>query len=169
MHDLLEGVIHIEMAVCLNDLIDRKYITLEYVNRTIKPFPYKFIDKTDQPQINPAAFASRGKIGGNGHESLALLKLLPLMIVFDIPENIATWEILSFLKDILELVTSFRFTDNDFLGAKISEHRGLFLKVFPHFVLHPKHHYIEYYPPLISMFVLLEISGPCILKASISS
>lgn len=59
------------------------------------------------------------------------------MFGFDIPENDATWEILMLSKDMLELVTSFRFTDDtiDFLGAKISEHRGLLLKVFPHFVL----------------------------------
>lgn len=31
MHDLLEGVIPVEMAVCLNDLINKKYITLEYL------------------------------------------------------------------------------------------------------------------------------------------
>ncbi len=55
------------------------------------------------------------------------------------------------LKDILELATSFRFTDDtiDFLAAKISEHRGLLLKVFPDFVLRPKHHYIEHYSQLI--------------------
>lgn len=154
MHDLLEGVIPIEMALCLNDLINKKYITLEYVNRTIKQFPYKFIDKTDQPQVIPTTFASRGTIGGNGHENWALLRLLPLMIGFDIPENDATWEILMLLKDILELATSFRFTDDtiDFLGAKISEHRGLLLKVFPHFVLRPKHHYIEHYPQLIRTY-----------------
>lgn len=123
-----------------------KYITLEYLNRTIKQFPYKFMDKTDQPQIIPAAFASRGTIGDDGHENWALLRLLPLMIGFDIPENDLSWEILILLKDILELVTSFRFTEEtiDFLGDKISEHRDLLLTVFPHFALRPKHHYTEH-------------------------
>ncbi len=154
MHDLLEGVIPVEMAVCLKDLINKKYITLDYLNRTIKQFPYKFMDKTDQPQTIPIAFASRGTIGGNGHENWALLRLLPLMIGFDIPENDPSWEILMLLKDILELVTSFRFTEEtiDFLGDKISEHRGLLLTAFPHFALRPKHHYIEHYPQLIRTY-----------------
>ncbi len=154
LHDLLEGVIPVEMALCLNALINKKYITLEYVNRMIKQFPYQFMDKIDQPQVIPTTFASRGTIGGNGHENWALLRLLPLMIGFDIPENDAIWEILMLLKDILELATSFRFTDDtiDFLAAKISEHRGLLLKVFPDFVLRPKHHYIEHYSQLIRTY-----------------
>lgn len=171
MHDLLEGVIPIEMALCLNDLINKKYITLEFVNRTIKQFPYKFIDKTDQPQVIPATFASKGTIGGNGHENWALIRLLPLMIGFDIPEHDETWEILMLLKDIVELATSFRFTDDtiDFLGAKISEHRGLLSKVFPHFVLRPKHHYIEHYPQLIRTYGPLRDVWTMRLRESISS
>lgn len=76
------------------------------------------------------------------------------MIGFDVPENDQTWEILMLLKDILELTVSFRVTEDslDFLDAKISEHRGLLLTVFPHFTLRPKHHFVEHYPQLMRMY-----------------
>lgn len=53
MHNLWEGIIPVEMSVCINDLISQKYITLESVNKVIKDFPYQFTDRTDQPQICP--------------------------------------------------------------------------------------------------------------------
>lgn len=58
------------------------------------------------------------------------------------------------LKDILELSASFKLTEDslDFLDAKISEHRGLLLTVFPHFTLRPKHHFVEHYPQLMRMY-----------------
>lgn len=154
MHDLLEGIIPIEMSLCIKDLISKKYISLDSLNKAIKHFPYKFTDRTDQPQPIPATFASRGTIGGNGHENWALTRLLPLMIGFDVPENDQTWEILMLLKDILELTVSFRVTEDslDFLDAKISEHRGVLLTVFPHFTLRPKHHFVEHYPQLMRMY-----------------
>lgn len=154
MHDLMEGIIPVEMSLCINDLVLRKLISLESLNHAIKEFPYKFSDKVDQPQVIPATFASRGSIGGNAHENWALIRLLPLLIGFDIPENDKTWEILLLLKDILEMSVAFKFTEDslDFLNAKIPEHRHLLLTVFPHFTLRPKHHYIEHYPQLIRIY-----------------
>lgn len=72
----------------------------------------------------------------------------------DVPEIDPTWDILMLLKDILEVSASFRLTEYslDFLDAKISEHRGLLLTVFPHFTLRPKHHFVEHYPQLMRMY-----------------
>ncbi len=147
MHNLMEGVIPTEMSLCINYLVLRKLISLESLNQAIKQFPYTFSDKVDQTQIIPATFASRGTIGGNAHENWALIRLLPLIIGFDIPEKDQTWDILLLLKDILEMAVAFRFTEDslDFLDAKIAEHRYLCLTVFPHFKLCPKHHYLEHY------------------------
>ncbi len=63
---------------------------------------------------------SRGTIGGNAHKNWALIRLLPLIIGFDIPEQDQTWEMLLLLKDILEMAVAFRFTEDylDFPDAK---------------------------------------------------
>lgn len=125
LHDLLEGVVPVEMALCLQDLIGKCYFSLDTLNGAIKQFQYKFSDRTDQPQPIPKS-----------------------------RENDHTWEILMLLKDIVELALSSHFSDDtvEFLNWKISEHRALLQEVFPNFVLRPKHHYLEHYPQLIRTY-----------------
>ncbi|XP_058262776.1 uncharacterized protein LOC131363855 [Hemibagrus wyckioides] len=154
LHDLLEGIVPVQMALCLQDLIGKHYFSLESLSGAIKQFPYKFSDRPDQPQPIQQLFATKKTIGGNGHENWALLRLLPLLIGHNVGENEHTWEVLMLLKDVVELSMSVQFTDDtvEFLNCKISEHRALLQKVFPNFVLRPKHHYIEHYPQLIRMY-----------------
>lgn len=154
LHDLLEGIVPVEMAICLKDLISKGYFSLESFNSAIKKFKYPFSDRTHKPQPIPKFYASKGTIGGNGHENWTLLRLLPLLIGDCVVENDKTWEILMLLKDILELAVSFQFTEDSFqfLDCKISEHRALLKEVFPNFKLRPKHHYLENYPQLIRMY-----------------
>lgn len=45
VHDLFEGVIPRELALCLQKLIDAKYFTFEQLNTIICSFPYSFSDK----------------------------------------------------------------------------------------------------------------------------
>lgn len=127
LHDLLEGILPAELALCLQDLIAKKYISLDSLNTAIRHFPYTFSDKTDQPQIIPKTFISKKTIGGNGHENWCLMRLLPLIIGHDIPEGDEAWEVLMLLKDVLEMVMSPHITEDliHFLESKITEHREL--------------------------------------------
>lgn len=154
LHDLLEGIVPLELALCLKALISKGIISLEALNDTIKHFPYTFSDRTNQPQLIPKTFSSKSTIGGNGHENWTLLRLLPLFIGQHIPKGDETWEVLMTLKEVVELSVSINFTEESlcFLDSKISEHRDLFQKVFPGEKLRPKHHYIEHYPELIRTF-----------------
>ncbi len=154
LHDFLEGVVPFELYLCIQDLIKNKYISLETLNQAIQEFPYSFSDKTDKPQPVPKTFASKKTIGGNGHENWCLIRLLPLMIGHRVPEGNMAWEMLMVLKDVLELVSSRRFTDESlfYLESKLSEHRELLLNAFPDCRLRPKHHYIEHYPHLTKVF-----------------
>lgn len=154
LHDLLEGIVPIELALCLKALISKRLISLETLNDAIKQFPYTFSDRTNQPQLIPKTLFSKSTIGGNGHENWTLLRLLPLLIGKHIPSDDETWEVLMTLKDVVELSMSTRFTEESlfFLDSKISEHRHLFQKVFPDEKLQPKHHYVEHYPQLIQTF-----------------
>ncbi len=78
LHDLLEGIVPGELALCFALLIKKKYFSLEELNRIIKNFPYKWKDKTNCPQGVPQTFASRKTIGGNAHKNWCFLRLLPL-------------------------------------------------------------------------------------------
>lgn len=154
LHGFLEGIVPAELSLSLQDLIVKKYVTLDALNKVIRQFPYTFSDKADQPQIIPKTFSSKRTIAGNGHENWSLLRLLPLMIGRNVPEGDPSWEILMLLKDMLELVMSSCFTEEliHFLECKISEHREVLQKTFPNYRLRPKHHFIEHYPQMIKTF-----------------
>lgn len=154
LHDLLEGIVPVELSLCLKKLISNKYFTLDELNTAIQSFPYSFSDKTNRPQRIPHTFRINGSIGGNGHENWTLLRLLPLMISELVPDNDKTWGVLLELKDIVELLASPYFTTESlcYLEAKISGHRQLLQEAFPDFTLKPKHHFVEHYPFLIRCF-----------------
>lgn len=167
LHDLLEGIVPVELSLCISDLISKKYFTLETLNRTIKTFPYAFNDKTDQPQPIAHRFSTKGTKGGNGHENWALIRLLPLLIGHNVPEGDNAWNILLLLKDIVELAVATRHTDESihFLQCKVSEHRDLLQTTFPDFQLRPKHHFIEHYPEMMMKdLVHLQMCGQCVLR-----
>lgn len=157
MHDLLEGIVPMELSLCLSDLISKGYFSLETLNQAIRSFPYTFTDKTDRPQPITKGFATKHTIGGNAHENWCLIRLLPFFLGECIPPGEKAWEVLMLVKDIVELVVAPKFTEETvyFLECKLAEHRELLQSTFPEFRLRPKHHYIEHYPSLIKAFGLL--------------
>lgn len=154
LHDILEGIVPTELSLCLKDMIDKGYFTLEMLNQAIRHFNYTFTDKTDRPQIIGKGFSAKRTIGGNGHENWCLIRLLPFLIGHCVPEGDNTWEILMLLKDVVELAVAPRHTEETlhFLDYKIAEHRQLLLSTFPDFHLRPKHHFLEHYPQLVRKF-----------------
>lgn len=50
LHDILEGIVPVELCICLSDLIAKNYFTLNDLNDRIASFPFQFSDKTDRPQ-----------------------------------------------------------------------------------------------------------------------
>ena len=154
LHDVLEGIVPVELCLCISDLIAKKYFTLNDLNDRIASFPFQFSDKTNRPQTLQTNFSKKRTIGGNGHENWALLRFLPLLIGHHVPESEKTWSVVLELKDIVELLSSPSFTTETlcYLQAKISDHRQLLLEVFPGTKLRPKHHFLEHYPVLIKKF-----------------
>lgn len=101
----------VELALCIHEMIGRKFFTLEYLNTQIRTFPYQHSDRLDKPQVIPKNFAAKLSIGGNGHENSTLLRLLPLMVGSKVPEGDEAWAILMDLKEIVQLVLSPSFTE----------------------------------------------------------
>lgn len=154
LHDFFEGVIPVELSLCLKDLISKRFFTLDKLNHSISSFPYKNTDQVNKPKIITKAALSKVSIGGNGHENWALLRLLPLMVGGCVPENEPSWEILMDLKEIVQIVVSDKFTEEtlSYLAFKLSDHHLLLTTTFPNFVLKPKHHFIEHYTHLIRCY-----------------
>jgi len=153
-HDLLEGVVPVEIAMCLAYFIRKNYFTHAFLNRRIECFPYKITDKVNRPQQIPENFAAKGTIGGNMAENMTLIHMLPLIIAHRVPIGDPAWELLMELKDIVDIVFSPKFTEEtiDFLQVKILDHRQLLRVVFPEFKGLPKLHFLDHYPALIRKF-----------------
>lgn len=155
MHDLFEGVIPVELSLCLKNLISKGFITFDALNDCIKSLPYKYSDKVNKPQKIPKATIEKGTLGGNGHENWTLLCLLPFIIGCKIPEQEPAWEILMDLKEIVDIqvVVSDRLSEEAlcYLSCKL-DHRKLLTSTFPDFKLKPKHHFIDHYPHLIRCY-----------------
>lgn len=80
LHDFFEGVIPVELSLCLNKFISKGYITLDRLNSLINSFPYKYSDRVNKPKAISKANVEKGSIGGNGHENWTLLRFLSLLI-----------------------------------------------------------------------------------------
>lgn len=104
LHDVFEGIVPMELALCFRDFIANGYATLQELNNAIKSLRYKWGDKTDCSQAIPITFSTRRSIGGNAHENWTLIRLLPLLIGQKIPLNDPIWSIIMCLKEIVELV-----------------------------------------------------------------
>ncbi|KAK2857880.1 hypothetical protein Q7C36_005799 [Tachysurus vachellii] len=87
LHDLLEGLVPVELALSFQAFIKKKYFSLVELNNCIRQFPYKWSDQTNRPHLIPAHFSSKRSVGGNAHENWCMLRLLPLMIGLKVPED----------------------------------------------------------------------------------
>lgn len=153
-HDILEGIVPVELACCLTSIISKKLFTIDDLNKAILAFPYKWSDNTNKPHVLPQSLLGRKTIGGNAHENWSLLRFLPFLIGSLVPEDDLAWLVLMDLKDIVELVVAPVHTDESisYLESKIVEHRQRYEELFPGVRLLPKHHYLEHYPQMIRCF-----------------
>ena len=159
-HDLLEGIVAFELHLCLNSLVSKGYFTLDYLNGQLKCFKFCGHDRTNRP--HPINLGRDSKtVGGNAHENWSLLRMLPLLVGAQIPEGDPAWELILYLKDIVEISFSPVLSDSaiGFLDVIIKEHKLLLRETFPQFILKPKHHFIEHYPHLITCFGPLALTS----------
>lgn len=63
LHDLLEGIVPLELALCPIVFMKKKYVFLRELNRSIRQFPYKWNDQPNCPQAFPMTFVSRKSVG----------------------------------------------------------------------------------------------------------
>lgn len=72
-HNIFKGIVPVEFALCIQEMIRLKYVTLEELNRKIRSFAYENLGKVNRPQPISNTYARKQSIGGNGHENSTLL------------------------------------------------------------------------------------------------
>ncbi len=156
-HDLLEGIVPIEIALALAHFIDTKLFTFDEINSRVLNFKYLHHDKTNKPHEIRYTFKKNQCINGNAHENWCFLRMFPLIFGDRVPTNDKYFSIILLLKDIVEIVMA-PVLDEDlviYLDELIQEHKLLFIettKVNPKVNPKPKLHFVDHYPELIRCF-----------------
>jgi hypothetical protein len=164
MHDLLEGVVPMEIKLVLQYFIyKKKYFSVQFLNEKIQLFDYGPIEAKNKPTANFMDVTLKSKdhkIRQKAVSCWLLLRSIPFFLHGRIPEcDNEHVNLLIYLLKILEIV----FCPTNSLSMihqlkeYIHEHHTLFHKLFPDVPMINRHHHITHYPYCILM------KGPMIL------
>ncbi|KAL0152015.1 hypothetical protein M9458_052681, partial [Cirrhinus mrigala] len=153
-HDLFEGVVSCDVALCINHLVNKeKHFTYEELNRCISQFTYLGNEAADKP---PEFCPNSEKLSGHAVQNWCLLRVLPLLVGDRIknPSESGVWKLILLLREIVAHVCSPAITPDQvaYLGVLIEEYIQFRVELFPEVSLKPKHHYLSHYPELIVQF-----------------
>lgn len=147
-HDLFEGIVQWDVPLILNVLIkERKWLTLETLNKRILSFPFTDEDITNKPAAVPLKCK---KLSGHAVQNWSLLRYLPLIIA-DKVQNDKAWSLLLLLQEIVEVICAPKIMGGqiEYLEDLINDYLMTRKKLFPQSPERPKHHYLCHYPWLI--------------------
>lgn len=153
-HDLFEGVVASDLALCINHLVTvDKQFTYTELNRRIDQFRYLGNDANDKPcEVRPGS----DRLCGHAVQNWCLLRLLPVLIGEKItsPAENEIWQMVLQLRDIVALICAPAISADQigYLRVLIEEYLHSRKQAFPHHQLKPKHHYMSHYPELIIQF-----------------
>ena len=166
MHDLLEGVIPMEVKLVLYRFIyDDNLFTLHKFNALMLGHNYGHCDLKNKPSLISES-TLKGKdnsLKQHACQMWCLFRVLPLLIGSLIPEDNLHWKLILKLRTIVDIAFADAVTDSLSLYLKyvIQDHHTLFQQLFPTIKLIPKHHFLVHYPmamraigPLINVWCM---------------
>lgn len=146
MHDLLEGVIKLEVGMILDSLLSKRFFSLDELNHYIDSFNYGYTDSCNQPRLLIQCSGSV-TVKQSASRMWCLFRALPVMIGELIPADCEEWELYRMLSEINSL--SFRpyhtIDSTHYLDYLVEEHHLLFMKLYPAKPLTPKQHNLCHY------------------------
>jgi len=156
-HDLFEGVICYDLALCLNYFVKAGWFTYEIINGRIQQFEYTGSDAANKPAEVPA---SGNRLGGQAIQNWILLRFLPLIIGDKLMnKGDAIWQFVLLRIQMTALICASRLSHAQvaYMKLLIDEYLHARYVLFPDVHLRPKHHYISHYASLTLKF------GPLVL------
>jgi len=152
-HDLFEGVVAVDLFLCIRHLICLlKWFSLYYLNRCIRQFAYIGEDAANKP--SPVNLKS-DRLGGHAAQNWCLLRMLMLLVGDKVNDaNEEVWQLYLLLKYIVELVCCKCITESQiaYMHVLVEDYLDRRSFVFPHVGLRPKHHYLLHYASLTAKF-----------------
>lgn len=154
MHDLLEGVIPLEVKLLLYTIVYTcSLLTLPEINSRLRSYDFSCNNRSKPSCITESHLKSPdGSLGQRSAQMLALFLHLPLLIadvISQIPDQ--NWNLYLLLRKIVEIVFAPSIVTSDIfvLNALVQEHHNLLRLVYPDRRLVYKHHRMIHYPRLI--------------------
>ena len=135
MHDLLEGIIPMEVKLVLSRFIyDDHFFTLHKVNAFLSSHNYGYCDKKNKPsQILESTLKGKdNSLKQHASQMWCLFRVLPLLIGSLVPEDNLHWQLILKLRTIADIVFADAVTEGSSLYLKylIQDHHSLF-RVIP--------------------------------------
>jgi hypothetical protein len=148
-HDLLEGIVPKDMALCIRYFVKHRWFTICQLNLAILSFQYLGSDLKNKP---PALSSTGIKIVGQAAENWCLLRLFPLIVskwVVNHKDNV--WQFLLQLREIVEIVVSPKVTVDQvaYLKYQVEDYVSARFRLFSSVKLLPKHHFLVHYADLV--------------------
>jgi hypothetical protein len=154
MHDVLEGVAPYEVKEMIKLMVSNGYFTLTELNAQISNFAYAESDLRSKPSVIPSSTLSSNdhKLNQEAAQMWTLLRLLPLIIGREVPEEDPHWENFLILITILDYLMAPIISQDHiaFIRCLIDDHHIEFSKLYPNCSITPKFHYMVHYPEYIS-------------------
>ena len=154
MHDLLEGIVPIELSDILGSLTNDGYFDLDEFNLLLTRFNFSSSDYNSRP----TTFSSFKNMKMTASECWCIIRNIPYIIGHKIPRDEPHWNLLLLLLEIMGIVLAPKVNTDlaHYLSQLIAEHHQTYLKLFPEKRLTPKHHYLVHYPT-----ALIKCGPPC--------
>lgn len=148
-HDLYEGVLDYDIGIYITYFIEKKYFTLENLNKAIECFEYKENDATNKPKLLLDNFK---RLGGSASQNRTFLRLLPFLVgpfIEDLDDEV--WINALRLRRICEYACApaISMTQINIFKGCIDEYIFYRKTLFSTMRLRPKHHFMLHYPELI--------------------
>ncbi|XP_046608722.1 uncharacterized protein LOC124299511 [Neodiprion virginianus] len=151
-HDILEGLGAHDAKLAVTYLSKKYKFTIESLNRKIASFSFV----GDESRDRPSKIGERSKtLGGQAVQNWVLIRFLPMLIGDAVTnKKDPVWRMVLLLIEILQMITSPKISSNILpdLHNQIQQYLHLRKINFPSMKLRPKHHFLEHYPKLISIF-----------------
>jgi len=154
MHDVLEGLMSVIVAVVVKSYVRSGAISLKALNYRISNFQFGISDKCDKFVPFPLDCVSKDKaVSGKAVEKWCLLRLLPLLPGDVVDDTDKVWQLYILAGKICEIVMA-PVVDPawlPYLELIIAHHHVLLKDVAPKAFI-PKMHFIDHYPRLLLTF-----------------
>ena len=156
MHDFMEGVATYVIHAVLKTLIyEKKLFSLQTLNNRLLNFNYGPGNPNKPPEIKEKTFKNRSTLKMSAAEVLCLTRYLCLIIGDLVEENDEHYELLKYLRRILDVLSCrwVKKSNTSYFKYLIKQHHELYMSLYGD--LKPKFHFLIHYPEQ-----LLQL-GPC--------